>query len=211
MDELKSDATQDKKKIQLPLFGKKKTFGFDKLRQQVSSQKSTTLKDVENNKDKPVEEFDDDDCDRKHVAQDVVQEKLVESAPKETSITKSPNAEKSCDEQINESTDEPVTERIDTEDQITENESATSKNSTDHLKPDSNESLTKEKIVIQNSSGSGASTKNRSKQRNRNKVRHQIDIDDTEEDISPQKYSGWVPPSNQSGDGMTDLNSKYGY
>lgn len=54
----------------------------------------------------------------------------------------------------------------------------------------------------------------RKRNRNRNRgeqMRDNIDIDDTEEVRDTEKYASWMPPENQAGDGITDLNSKYGY
>lgn len=39
--------------------------------------------------------------------------------------------------------------------------------------------------------------------------RMEVDIDDIDE--RDDQYVGWVPPKNQSGDGMSSLNDKYGY
>lgn len=207
---MKTDSAVEKKKIQLPLFGKKKTFGFDKLKQQVSSHKSTTSEETKTNENKPIEEFDDDDDDNndddgatKHTVVD--EEKAVDLTFKKSPKIELSKVEKSCDEQINE-----FNSKIDTE-QIETKENKNKVDSSDHLKHENPKHLPAEEKVVENSSGSSASTKNRSKHRNRNKARQQIDIDETEEEKSPQKYSGWVPPSNQSGDGITDLNSKYGY
>ncbi|XP_011197567.2 kanadaptin isoform X1 [Bactrocera dorsalis] len=52
--------------------------------------------------------------------------------------------------------------------------------------------------------------KRRQRQRQRQK-RQEIDMEDLEEHESNEKYAKWVPPANQSGDGYTELNDKYGY
>ncbi|XP_067632230.1 kanadaptin [Eurosta solidaginis] len=52
--------------------------------------------------------------------------------------------------------------------------------------------------------------KRRQRQRLRQK-RQGIDLDELEEHESSEKYAKWVPPPNQSGDGYTELNKKYGY
>lgn len=62
-----------------------------------------------------------------------------------------------------------------------------------------------------NSSSNSVGTK---KKRNRirirtDKSRENVDFD--EEMVDTEKYSTWLPPQGQSGDGSTDLNVKYGY
>ncbi|XP_039951826.1 kanadaptin isoform X2 [Bactrocera tryoni] len=52
--------------------------------------------------------------------------------------------------------------------------------------------------------------KRRQRQRQRQK-RQEIDMEELEEHESNEKYAKWVPPPNQSGDGYTELNDKYGY
>lgn len=45
----------------------------------------------------------------------------------------------------------------------------------------------------------------------RNRLRENIDMNDDDEYIDEEKVSTWVAPSNQTGDGTTHLNQKYGY
>ncbi|XP_031639775.1 kanadaptin [Contarinia nasturtii] len=210
--ETKADG-QIKKKFELPLFGKKKTFGFDKLKQ---ATKSTESNDTKIDPNESIEEFDDDD-------EEATKSKSNTESVNETVSNKgavmmeTPKVTERCDEQINESSDSSSKENVETKDRVktkeqqpqlvSEKKLTTPKTNTDTIASSQSTEETTEKSNTEVS----AATKNKSKNRNRNKVRHQIDIDDTEEDKSPQKYSGWVPPSNQSGDGITDLNSKYGY
>lgn len=55
--------------------------------------------------------------------------------------------------------------------------------------------------------------KRRQRQRQRNKQRQDVDmdLDELAEHEDSEKYAKWVPPSNQSGDGITHLNEKFGY
>lgn len=203
--------SQAKKKFELPLFGKKKTFGFDKLKQQVISQKPASPNEHDTKQAESVEEFDEDEDDKKS------QNTQIESKAKvkeESILAEAPKATKNCDVQTNESTRDASKKRLDTTNNKKEepktNEIGLNKSEIYNQKPiqrsvdESVEKLNTEQILT-------ASTKSKTRNRNRNRMRHQIDIDDTEEDKSPQKYSEWMPPSNQTGDGTTDLNSKYGY
>ncbi|KAH8258273.1 hypothetical protein KR038_009070 [Drosophila bunnanda] len=55
--------------------------------------------------------------------------------------------------------------------------------------------------------------KRRQRQRQRNKQRQDVDmdLDELAEHEDSEKYAKWVPPTNQSGDGITHLNEKFGY
>lgn len=158
----------------LPLFGKIKTFGFDKLKSKIQNQRSSDTS--RNEEDESIEEFDDDDG-----------AKTAKSpVPNEKSMTKSSEKPEQC---------------------ITK-EPSVSKDETDSQRI-SNQEIIGQETIIHSELRTGNKNKNRNKNC-RNKIRNQIDIDD-DEDNSPQKYSGWIPPNNQTGDGMTELNSKYGY
>jgi len=58
-----------------------------------------------------------------------------------------------------------------------------------------------------------AQRKRRQRQRQRNKQRQDVDmdLDELAEHEDSEKYAKWVPPTNQSGDGITHLNEKFGY
>ncbi|KAH8382704.1 hypothetical protein KR009_004873 [Drosophila setifemur] len=59
-----------------------------------------------------------------------------------------------------------------------------------------------------------AQKKKRPRQRQRNNKQRQdidMDLEELEEHENSEKYAKWVPPTNQSGDGITHLNEKFGY
>lgn len=170
----------------LPLFGKIKTFGFDKLKLKIQNQKASDTS--RNEEDESIEEFDDDD--RAKTAKEPIDGKIFknisEAKSNEKFMTKSSEKPEQC---------------------ITE-EPSVSKDKTDSQRI-SYQEIIGEESIIHSEQKTGNKNKNRNKNC-RNKIRNQIDIDD-DEDNSPQKYSGWIPPNNQTGDGMTELNSKFGY
>ncbi|XP_055325568.1 kanadaptin [Sitodiplosis mosellana] len=215
-DVTKSDGLQAKKKFELPLFGKKKTFGFDRLKQQATTTKQKKPSGNKVDEGEKIEEFDEDENDTKPSKQTT--KSVCEGAANEIAIAEAPKVATNCDEEIKKSADATTTEESpETKERqiIDEKKLSPSKISsdTDHHKPTPSQPLhcTVERMAKNDPQPPASSTKNRNKNRSRNKARQQIDIDDTEEDTSPQKYSGWVPPSDQKGDGITDLNSKYGY
>lgn len=61
----------------------------------------------------------------------------------------------------------------------------------------------------QPSESSSLTKKRRPRQRIRDKNRENVDMEDFEQDSD--KFSKWVPPENQAGDGYTSLNDKFGY
>lgn len=56
-----------------------------------------------------------------------------------------------------------------------------------------------------------SSKKRKTRIRVRNRLRENIDMNDDDEYIDEEKVSTWVAPDNQTGDGTTHLNNKYGY
>lgn len=226
---MEKDATQIRK---LPLFGKKKTFGFDKLKSQVATKQPTTCTQSKASTSESIEEFDDDE-DGNEASEKILENKNSNTgnvAEATKSMQPNNNAEsKSCvaltpdfAEETNAKEIPPLNEKekVKSKDEEEEEEEKIheckkSMNSQKQQISSSSPSISSSASNVQNSSSSnsssGANNKQKTKNRQRNKMRHQIDIDDTEEDTSPQKYSSWMPPENQSGDGQTALNSKYGY
>ncbi|KAM7364013.1 kanadaptin [Cochliomyia hominivorax] len=65
-------------------------------------------------------------------------------------------------------------------------------------------------LVENNIENAKGNKKRRQRIRQRGK-RQEVDMDDDVEYESSDKYAKWVPPENQTGDGFTELNKKFGY
>lgn len=209
VDECKPDVV--KKKPALPLFGKKGTFGFGKsatkLSQAVAPSKPVK-RPIQSTAEEFVEEFDEDEEIKPKVQK--ITEKLESTSSEVTSEpTHLPQAssskESECDiVAVSSLEDKGVsqnsTTKIDVRDKIDNN----SKNTVEPEKSD--EPPTAEG----NSKAGNKKKRNRIRARDE-KPRENIDIDDADEVMDTEKYAGWIPPENQSGDGIIDLNSKYGY
>lgn len=235
--------TTTKKKLELPLFGKKRTFGLAKSKaaaiiavDATSSSSSTNTNtttttttiatsvesktNTTNDQMDFVEEFDDDDtpnkesaakakdtdkCDKQHDDVNkmdhvndeisVPDKKQPASMPNKITENKVKMESVVCDD-INKTIDKDLT----IQPPPTE--------SMQHANVQSKESESESKVTAVNQ------TQHKSRSRNANKARRQrahIDVDEGDEEKSPNKFADWLPPQNQSGDGITDLNTKFGY
>lgn len=179
----------------MPLFGKKGKFSF----RNTAIAPVKKPKFIENPDAAMVEEEDDDEDISEPVAKDSSQ--IITSA--DISKGESLHSDKA---KVRESSEE------DSKEKLTRTEEKCSSSA------DTFDSDEQEKCEDQNGTTSQAlnttslAKKKRKRNRNRSDKKHErMDYDDASEGTDSTKYSGWVPPVDQSGDGITDLNSKYGY
>lgn len=178
---------KEKKKIVLPLFGKRGSFRFSSSAASASSKIALrkTTSDSRQSDDEPPEEEE------------------LESAEFQL-------------ESITEAVVRPATVN-------TISQASTVEHETKTTLPDCSTEQSTASSPIESTPSTGvdaaedpvaleATKKKRSRQRQRGVgLRANVDYDEPPELVSSEKYSTWVPPQNQSGDGSTLLNDKYGY
>lgn len=194
--------TDTKKKLTLPLFGKKGKFSFrSTIVPSIKKPKLESEIEFEIEEDSPDEEQEKD---LSHKAKDLSHEAKDVSPPAtstEAGAGKSSDLERLEDKKHPDKPEEKVKETVEIE---SDEETVDTEEQEDNADQIQTSPL--------NLSSSSSKKKKRSRNRNRSDKKHErTDYDDTGEVTDSTKYSGWVPPVDQSGDGITDLNSKYGY
>lgn len=218
-----------KKKFELPLFGKKRTFGLGNPKATATSvnkqsNKNTKKTDLTETPDF-VEEFDDEDEDAEQSNTEKSQKEIVEceKAQNNEQSTSERIVDKKQDKQPTADADE--TETVDSTISASQTEQPTSFSSKSIVSEkiaehQTNNTIAQEQKPTEQVRSSDKETdkstnqithKSRQRNRQRGQKRAHVDVDEAEEEHSPNKFSDWMPPENQSGDGITDLNSKFGY
>ncbi|XP_065371709.1 kanadaptin [Calliphora vicina] len=194
-------------KKHLPMIGKRNQFSKFKI---VKVEATTTSK-----VSKPATFFDSDEedieenekrvekkCKESYHSEEIVLNKDTINESKEITVEKVANAEKVKEKSANtpdsESQPNKTLKTIDDDkcDEINEKNLEVSQDLSG--------------TIDNNPTDTGSSKKRRHRIRQRGK-RQEVDMDDDVEYESSDKYAKWVPPENQTGDGFTDLNKKFGY
>lgn len=217
-----SPSKEATKKPALPLFGKKRTFGFGKPVAVPAKSAAKLIKiDDSTQEERNVEEFDDDDDEDVSGGGDtsestsepvaIVEKHEVSKDPSTSEERKIATARKSERKKDLKVADAPVeSSSTPSPSKAVTPEVKTVEQSSSSAQDELTESHDTEDIAATEDKPSSKRKRNRCRNRG-DKGREKIDMDDIEEPLDSEKYSKWVPPENQSGDGFTDLNSKYGY
>lgn len=222
-----------KKKPALPLFGKKGTFGLGRSTANLSTklpQATTTTKTVSKSTEATTssqdfaEEFDEDDeteMKAKRLTEELNNKPTTSSSEAintqsplvaEVESLKQPQCSTAAVSGVErKAISQKPTKRVFLVVVVDDDEvSSSTSQSVEPEKPDELTNTAVDSSTSEASKGENKKKRNRTRARD-DKPRDNIDIDDAEEAMDTEKYAGWIPPENQSGDGVTDLNSKYGY
>lgn len=189
------------KKKMMPLFGKRnklsKTFGIKKSEIKVGGVTSSYGEEVEEEDAEEVQDAPE---------QDKKQESLKKN-PEETS--KNIQGPAYNPEQLEQHHKDNENRKAgEAEESVAESQS---KNVENPASTEGNRKRRSETELEDSSSSSIVGKKKRNRNRTRERNRDNVDFDDAEEMQSEEKNIEWVPPQDQTGDGRTSLNEKFGY
>lgn len=201
---IKPVASTAVQKPKLPLFGKRpfldKKFGIKKTEVLKPVQQSAVF----------TEEFDDDEGPSESNANaKEVQVKGPQVTPEIIKSVQKIDAEKietvteseKCEKKEEVVTDEPETVELKGQESSQQVEEKTPS-------IDQKPSQSTEEASQSTEEGESSKKKKRNRQRNRDRARDNVDVDEIYDE---EKVSKWVAPEDQTGDGITALNEKYGY
>lgn len=197
LDPAKENDKIKAKKNVLPLFGKRGTFKFSSSTSSSGIKTNTNLSSSSKATTKIEHKSDEEEMEEEAVP---ISSDDVITIEKETH--KSPeNSEKAGVSEHN------ICERI--EESEKEDIRSIKRKHQAKIKEDKDE-------IYEDDDGKQIEKQLAKKRRNRIRIRGErgrenVDFDDSGELVDNEKYSTWVPPENQSGDGSTTLNDKYGY
>ncbi|XP_055630776.1 kanadaptin [Toxorhynchites rutilus septentrionalis] len=196
------DAKQQLKKKMMPLFGKRnklnKAFGIKKSDVKVGGSTSTQG-------DAEEEEEEEDDCEKVGEKEDPPnkEKKVVPSTEETVKRSQGPVCSTEHLEKTSQTQALPK--------YATDNKNKIIDSKTDHYSVAGKASEKRRSEGDCEEEPSSSNKKKRNRFRVREKNRDNVDFDDSEELQNEEKNVEWVPPENQTGDGMTSLNEKFGY
>ncbi|XP_017103550.2 kanadaptin [Drosophila bipectinata] len=208
-------------KKQLPMIGKRNQFSKFKV---VRAAASTQPKPQSNAFASDEEEVEEEDEEKRNEAEEprkpeeIVVAQTTEEKLEELSTTESKNLEEqepNAKSEVSQPTI-PKTEVLKPEKvtpDVTTVSSDTIASVTAPVESIKESNTSVEEDVSEQGAEDAAQKKRRQRQRQRNKQRQDVDmdLDELAEHDDSDKYAKWVPPTNQSGDGITHLNEKFGY
>lgn len=193
-------------KTKLPLFGKRNSLGRNfgvKKNDSATETKQPEAFKVEEDEDEPEqltklvgEKLESKE--EKKVQGPAIEPKVLQSAPDDDKKSSEKAEIKPTNSSKQEEPSEPVEKKMKIE------------------KPSNGVSIQESAPTSHEPAASTASSQEPSKKRKtrirvRNRLRENIDMNDDDEYIDEEKVSTWVAPDDQTGDGTTHLNNKYGY
>lgn len=190
-----------KKKFQLPLFGKRGTFKFSTT---TTAKKAIPAVNASSSSSSSTKEYKSDEEEMEDGDENVEKIKDLEKIEKQQAVN-----------EINSEIDADLIEQTsNNESQCIDEDKLKSRLSVDFEKGFG--SLKREQSIEDDLTAETSSATTVKKRRSRVRIRNDrgrdnVDINDTEEAVDIEKYSTWIPPENQCGDGSTNLNVKYGY
>lgn len=197
-------------KTKLPLFGKRnslgRNFGVKKTDSPAETKKSDAFS-VEEDEDEPEKSTEPAKVElkeEKKVLGPTLDLKLLQSAQEdetESALKPDPKPTQNSEEKLpakHEAKLQPVEKKIKIE------KPSKSVSTQDSAPASSEQAVTK-------TATQEPTKKRKSRVRVRNRLRENIDMNDDDEYIDEEKVSTWVAPDDQTGDGTTHLNNKYGY
>ncbi|XP_034488543.1 kanadaptin [Drosophila innubila] len=200
------DPESNVNKKQLPMIGKRNQFSKFKVVKAVPSIRPKVQANVFESDEEEVEEEEEEEIKTDAVTKQSTSEGSKERNPTAESevdshnIIAAPDAISKCNVVKSiEKTAEVPTAPVETSADITD--------------PQTDPAASSELNSEEQSAEEAAHRKRRQRARQRNKQRQDVDMDLNElaEHEDDEKYAKWVPPTNQSGDGITHLNDKFGY
>ncbi|KAI8130698.1 hypothetical protein FF38_02734 [Lucilia cuprina] len=189
-------------KKQLPMIGKRNQFSkFKIVKVQSTSSTSKTSKPAK---------FLDSDEEEKDDVEEPVDNKLMEGKGSNNDISDNVPINES---KYNSAEDvKEITSKITNSEEVTEITLSVpdNENGVDKTLKQVSDEIKEENVECNSTESCNSGKKRRHRIRQRGK-RQEVDMMEDDVEESSDKYAKWVPPENQTGDGFTELNKKFGY